>query len=383
MAEYIPKYPSKEGDDSNKTSSQLLAETLKPIYVPQDLMLAWETHLASYSRDTHVLLDQVKDSETALNTQYQALLARVQKYEQMLQDITMDSNEFTMDTDEVNFTGWNILAQASYWDYLLKKEITKLSDKINGIGTRGELVSDITDEILEGLVADNNYISNVIEALSNTPLIQELDAALNTTSTSLSDLQAEYVRLAEKQVADATQKLNQSRDALLAYQNKNEMFDPETQAKAVSTIVASLQGNMAQLTTEERTLLSYLNPDAPQVVAIRSQIAAVQKQIDDENAKLTSPNTQKLNRKVADFEELKAQVTYTTDLYKISLASLEKARLEASRKLKKLVVISTPRLAQDALYPRKVYISVTVFILLNIIFGIGMLVHSIIREHRE
>ena len=174
MAEYIPKYPSKEGDDSNKTSSQLLAETLKPIYVPQDLMLAWETHLASYSRDTHVLLDQVKDSETALNTQYQALLARVQKYEQMLQDITMDSNEFTMDTDEVNFTGWNILAQASYWDYLLKKEITKLSDKIKGIGARGELVSDITDEILGGLVADNNYISNVIEALSNTPLIKEL-----------------------------------------------------------------------------------------------------------------------------------------------------------------------------------------------------------------
>ena len=203
MSEYIPKYPSKEGDDSNKTSSELLAETLKPNYVPQELMLAWETHLANYSRDTHELLDQVKESEGALNAKYQALLARVQKYEQMLQDITMDSNEFTMDTDEVNFTGWNILAQASYWDYLLKKEITKLSDKIKGVGTRGELVSDITDEILEGLVADNNYISNVIEALSNTPLIQELDAALNNTSSSLSDLQAEYVRLAEKQVADA------------------------------------------------------------------------------------------------------------------------------------------------------------------------------------
>ena len=53
MSEYIPKYPSEEGDDSNKTSSELLAETLKPIYVPQELMLAWESHLASYSRDTY------------------------------------------------------------------------------------------------------------------------------------------------------------------------------------------------------------------------------------------------------------------------------------------------------------------------------------------
>ena len=203
MSEYIPKYPSKEGDDSNKTSSELLAETLKPIYVPQDLMLAWESHLASYSRDTNVLLDQVKDSELALNTQYQALLTRVQKYEQMLQDITMDSNEFTMDTDEVNFTGWNILAQASYWDYLLRKEITKLSDQIKSTEYKGGLVTEVTDAVLVGLIADNTYISNVIGALSDTPLIRELDAALTSTVTSITDLQAESVRLAEKQAADA------------------------------------------------------------------------------------------------------------------------------------------------------------------------------------
>lgn len=209
MAEYIPKYPSEEGDDSNKTSSELLAETLKPIYVPQDLMLAWESHLASYSRDTHELLDQVKDSENALNAQYQALLTRVQKYEQMLQDITMDSNEFTMDSDVENFTGWNILAQASYWDYLLRKEITKLSDQIKSAEYKGALVTEVTDTVLEGLIADNTYISNVIEALSNTPLIQELDAALNSTTSSLTELQAEYIRLAEKQVADAEALANQ------------------------------------------------------------------------------------------------------------------------------------------------------------------------------
>lgn len=203
MSEYIPKYPSQEGDDSNKSSSELLAETLKPIYVPQDLMLAWESHLASYSRDTNVLLDQVKDSELALNTQYQVLLTRVQKYEQMLQDITMDSNEFTMDTDEVNFTGWNILAQASYWDYLLRKEITKLSDQIKSAEYKGGLVTEVTDAVLEGLIADNTYISNVIGALSDTPLIRELDEALTSTTTSLAELQAEYVRLAEKQAADA------------------------------------------------------------------------------------------------------------------------------------------------------------------------------------
>lgn len=203
MSEYIPKYPSKEEDDSNKTSSELLAETLKPIYVPQDLMLAWESHLASYSRDTNVLLDQVKDSELALNTQYQALLARVQKYEQMLQDITMDSNEFTMDTDEVNFTGWNILAQASYWDYLLRKEITKLSDQIKSAEFKGALVADVSDSVLESLSTGNQHISNIIGAVTNSPLIRDLDAALSGTSTGLSDLRLAHEALKAKQYADA------------------------------------------------------------------------------------------------------------------------------------------------------------------------------------
>lgn len=203
MSEYIPKYPSKEDDDSNKTSSELLAETLKPIYVPQELMLAWESHLASYSRDTHVLLDQVKDSESTLNTQYQALLARVQKYEQMLQDITMDSNEFTMDADVVNFTGWNILAQASYWDYLLRKEITKLRDQIKSAEFKGELVADVSNSVLESLSTGNHYISNIIGALTDSPLIRDLDAALSGTSTGLSELRLEHERLKAKQYADA------------------------------------------------------------------------------------------------------------------------------------------------------------------------------------
>ncbi len=218
MSEYIPKYPSEEGDDSNKTSSELLAKTLKPIYVPQELMLAWESHLASYSRDTHALLDQVKDSETALNTQYQALLTRVQKYEQMLQDITMDSNEFTMDTDEVNFTGWNILAQASYWDYLLRREITKLRDQIKSAEFKGSLVSEVSDSVLENLSKGNEHISKIIGAVTDSPLIRDLDAALSGTSTRLSDLRLAHETLKAKQYADAV---------ALAQQN-GETFDQLT-----------------------------------------------------------------------------------------------------------------------------------------------------------
>lgn len=214
----------------------------------------------------------------------------------------------------------------------------------------------------------------------NNAILKNSEEFINDVSQSIAQEQQNF---AEQQLKESTEQLKQARDDLLAYQNENEIFDPALQAQAVATLVASLQNNLAQLKTEERTLLSYLNPIAPQVIAVQSQIESVEQQIENENAKLTSPSNTKLNQNVSEFEELKAQVGFATDLYKLSLASLEKSRLEASRKLKKLVVIATPRLAEDALYPRKLYLIITSFIVLNILFGIGALIRSIIREHKE
>jgi capsular polysaccharide transport system permease protein len=214
----------------------------------------------------------------------------------------------------------------------------------------------------------------------NRELLKQSDTFINDISQNIA---MEQQTFAEKQLVESTVQLKQARDTLLDYQNKNEIFDPELQARAVATLVSGLQANLAQLKTEQRTLMTYLTAEAPQVIALKSQIESLEKQIETESAKLTSPSNAKLNKNVADFEELKAQVSFATDLYKLSLTSLEKARLEASRKLKKLVVISTPRLAQEALYPRKIYLSITSFILLNILFGIGVLIHSIVREHRD
>ena len=193
----------------------------------------------------------------------------------------------------------------------------------------------------------------------------------------------EQLTFSEQQLQDANQQLAEARDALLQYQNTNEMFDPQAQAQAIATIINGLESNLAQLKTEERTLLSYLNPEAPQVVAIRSQITSLQTQIENEKSKLTSAKSSKLNRSAADFEALKADVVFKTDLYKIALGSLEKSRLEAVRKMKNVVVITSPLQAQDAVYPRRGYILLSAWLLLSTLFGIGYLIYTVIREHRE
>lgn len=339
MSEYIPKYPSKEDDDSNKTSSELLAETLKPIYVPQDLMLAWEAHLASYSRDTTVLLDQVKDSELALNTQYQALLARVQKYEQMLQDITMDSNEFTMDTDEVNFTGWNILAQASYWDYILRKEITKLSDQIKSVEYKGALVADVSDSVLESLSTGNQHISNIIGAVTNSPLIRDLDAALSGTSTGLSDLRLAHEALKAKQYADAIALADQNGETFnqltLTFNNLiSEQIDRIAVEAATRTRV--LQELEDGITAEAQLRYEGQEAIASQVLAIKTSTETAVAGILQDYSTIAGTNeaiTSALNTYSAQVDGTIA--TILTDY--VSYANLETALVSKSDELLAIV----------------------------------------------
>ena len=67
----------------------------------------------------------------------------------------------------------------------------------------------------------------------------------------------------------------------------------------------------------------------------------------------------------------------------MALTSLESSRIEAIRKMKNLIVISSPHLAEEALYPRKSYVIGTSLALLLILYGFIVLVLSVIRDHAK
>ncbi|OOR88366.1 capsule biosynthesis protein [Moraxella caviae] len=214
----------------------------------------------------------------------------------------------------------------------------------------------------------------------NKEILAQSEVFVNDISQQVASEQLAFV---STQVTEAEARLNTAKQTLLDYQNENEIFDPQTNAQIVNQVIATLQGQLSSLRTEERQLLSYLNPEAPQVVSLRSQISSVEKQISDEQAKLTSPKDDKLNQQTAKFEAIKADVEFANELYKLALTSLESARIEAIRKMKNLIVISSPHKAQEALYPRKGYVIGTSLALLLILYGFVVLVLSVIRDHAK
>lgn len=193
----------------------------------------------------------------------------------------------------------------------------------------------------------------------------------------------EQTAFAEKQLSDAQVELEKAKNDVLNYQNRNQILDPESSARALNSLIAGLEANLSALRTEERQLLSYLNPTAPQVVSLRSQIKAVEQQVAQERAKLTSPTNNRLNSQALQFEQIKADAKFAEEKYKMALTALEKARLETARKMKNLIIISSPFKAEEALYPRKVYIIATSLVFLLIFYGFVQLILAVIRDHKD
>lgn len=196
-------------------------------------------------------------------------------------------------------------------------------------------------------------------------------------------LAQEQVSFIEKQVGQIGERVMQSRQAVLAYQNERNLASPQGTAENVFAIINQLEGQLTTLKTQRESLVGYLNPRNPSVVEIDLQIAAVKKQIAKEQARLTSAERQTLNRAVEEFQRLQMNAEFAQDMYKTSLAALEKARIDAVRTLKMVSVLQSPTHPQYPMEPRRIY-NTALFILLTVMLaGIFSLLGSIIREHRD
>lgn len=214
----------------------------------------------------------------------------------------------------------------------------------------------------------------------NRAVLKESERFINEISHKIARDQQTF---AENEMLEARARLNASKTQLLAYQNSNNILDPEAQAVAATTLVNTLVGQKIQMEAELRNLLTYLRQDAPQVVSAQNAITSLGKQIDLEKSKITAPDGHQLNSMAIDFEEIKAKVTFDTDLYKLALTSIEKTRVEAARKLKVLSVISSPQVPQESRFPNVPYMIASWLLVCCLLFGTIKLLLAVIDDHKD
>jgi capsular polysaccharide transport system permease protein len=151
----------------------------------------------------------------------------------------------------------------------------------------------------------------------------------------------------------------------------------------VANTIDQLHAQRSSLQAQRNVLLGYLSPQAPGIVDLDLQLAAIQEQIKKEAAHLTAPKGNTLNSVVEEFERLQLAAGFAQDIYKTALVALERSRMETTRTIKKISVLQSATLPQYPLQPRRFY-NIVVFILLTLLLsGIGHLLAAIIRDHKD
>jgi len=222
---------------------------------------------------------------------------------------------------------------------------------------------------------EREYAQRLLETM-----LQHAERVVNDMSHELSMAQVEFV---EQQLVKAQQSLKVAKQRLLAFQNKYQIFSPEQQGQALTAIMDSLAAELSQEKAKLKQILGSQKSDSPQVIATRERIRALTEQIGDEQRRLIGEGGRALNDLMDEYTNLQLDLEFAKDAYASTLAAVEQARAEASKKMKHLVIVSKPSIAEEAKYPDRFYILVTALIVLLMVFGIIRMTISTIKEHQD
>jgi len=193
----------------------------------------------------------------------------------------------------------------------------------------------------------------------------------------------EQLSFVEKEVDRAYQRVQIEKAKVLDFQNNHHLISPESTSSARLGVVSQIEAQLAQQQAQLKQLQSYMKATAPAVVSVRARIDALSEQLAQEQRRLTGANKDAMNEVTARYIDVQTQATLAADLYKSGLISLEQARVEAYRKLKHLLVVSQPSLAEDAEYPRRLYNLATIGVLLCLLYGLIVMGVATLREHQD
>lgn len=221
----------------------------------------------------------------------------------------------------------------------------------------------------------------------NQALLREAEAFVNGISHRIADEQLAFAR---SELERAETQLTASQRSLVEFQTRHRLLDPQADAQASGQRAAELRARLSKLEAELSAKRAFLHEDAPDLVTLKAELAAVRQQVGRETQGATSAGAgsaagpgDALNRLAVSFHDLKTRAGLADGAYRSALAAVEATRIEASRKVKSLVVIEPPTRPETAEYPRRLYELATLLLLCLAVFGIAHLALATVREHRD
>jgi capsular polysaccharide transport system permease protein len=187
----------------------------------------------------------------------------------------------------------------------------------------------------------------------------EIAEALRLRSEALVNALSERAR--QDTVQRSQQELEQASDSLRlglksASQLRNEkgVLDAAKSAEVLSKVIGELRGHLLALEGNYAIQRGSLSSSSPTMTMLSAQITNLREQIATLEGRIASPNHREtLADAQADLDRSSLEVKLAEQRYALAVARFEQARLDAKSKQVYLMTFIAPRLAEDALYPKR------------------------------
>ena len=264
------------------------------------------------------------------------------------------------------------------WDYL---------SRLSADASQEEFLAYYQDHINVNVTLESAIITLETQGFDKA-FSENLNAAILRNSDSFinkvgQDIARQEVAFIESKLADVQEELVEAETAFLTFQNAEGVIDGTSEAENIQGQLNEIDNQLVEAQAELKINERFMSQESAAVVALKDRIAALQEQRQQIQSDRISGDSGTVNELGAQEQRLKLQVQFATDIYRGTLDTLAKKQIEASQKGKYLSIIQAPRLAEDAKYPKSLYNTATLFVLLSIAYGLGIMIIASVQEHRD
>lgn len=212
----------------------------------------------------------------------------------------------------------------------------------------------------------------------NQQLLSLSEATVNRLNTRG---RQDLIRYASDEVANSKAQAQAAAVALAAFRNRNGVVDPEKQADAQMQMVSKLQDGLIAARTELAQLQIY-TPQNPRIPVVKTQLATIQRQIDQELGKIAG-NRGSLAQSAVRYERLVLENELANKQLSAAFASLEQARNEARRQQAYIERIVQPNLPDSPMEPRRLRGILATLAIALVAYGILRMLLAGVKEHAQ
>ncbi len=169
---------------------------------------------------------------------------------------------------------------------------------------------------------------------------------------------SDELKQAEAEFARAEQKLKDIYGAMRDLRNREGVLDPTMNAEALNELLTELRKSRLQIEGDLIVARETMQENSPVVRQLKAKLAAIDEQIAKLTDQLTASSgggSDAVSEQMGAFEDMELKRQVAQDQYAAAALALENARIAADRQRIYLSTFVQPELAQEALYPLRLW----------------------------